>query len=277
MRADPREVSAFMADDQVEFNCPHCDQLYKLTTSQLRRYAGRQTNCRKCQQPFEFPAAPEPEPRETDLEQYVPEAPAPPQPPPQPPQPPQRYEPEPAYEAEAVAQPVAPPYDAAAAPVWQPPPPANVPLSYRTPRAGRAGPSVMDFLLFREMITPYVVPVLFWLGFLYTVYGGVMTTYNAINYQVSPAAAQNARAYGYNPQRYPGGYTGVYPGSYPGSGPFTSPPGTKEFRNEMIVAGIAQTILGPIFLRITFELLIVGFRILATLRATKALLEERRP
>ncbi len=44
--------------EPIEFRCPHCSQLYRLSHEQLARYSGRTSNCRKCQQPFTFPAAP---------------------------------------------------------------------------------------------------------------------------------------------------------------------------------------------------------------------------
>lgn len=219
-----------MAEDHVEFNCPHCNQLYKLTTAQLQRYAGRTTNCRKCQQPFEFPsAAPEPEPE--------------PQPQPQV----ETYH-------DQLTQEHAAAYHETPAGHYQPPPsqPAaaapHQPIDYRRPARTRARPTVMDYLLFRGMLTPVVIQVLFWLGVVATVYLGVMMIYAALN----PPQVQ---MYGYGMRQPP----------------------ARSMNTELLILGLVYAILGPIVVRVYCELIIVIFRILDALRDMTDVLDERLP
>jgi hypothetical protein len=225
-----------MPDDQVEFNCPHCNQLYKLTTQQLQRYAGRSTNCRKCQQPFQFPSAAEPEPepeQEAAEEQPVEEEPAPQQ----------HYAAGPAYEPPSQPQYVP---NAAA-----PQPAQRQSLNYRGPQSARPKPSVLDFLLFRAMVTPVIIQVVFWFGVALFIYAGVMMIQAALN---PPPPLMPGFNYG---------------------GRVVTP--SQGINTELLVVGLGYAILGPILVRVYCELIVVLFRILDALRDVKDVLDDRLP
>jgi hypothetical protein len=73
---NPRAEEGTQMSEQVEFNCPHCGQTYRLSVEQLTRHAGHSTTCRKCQQAFMFPdVPPEEEPPADELPAEEPAAP----------------------------------------------------------------------------------------------------------------------------------------------------------------------------------------------------------
>lgn len=87
-----------------------------------------------------------------------------------------------------------------------------------------------DFLTFRRMITPIIIQILFWLGVIVWVGGGIYAI----------ATAHNNYLYGYQ------GYV-------------------AEWNKYKVAGGIAAIILGPIMVRVVCEWLILFFRMNETL------------
>ncbi len=140
----------------VEFGCPHCGQLYRLSTLQLARYGGQTTNCRKCGQQFMFPELPEVQeaerqpPAETQTES------APPEPPGQ----------QPAAEP----QPMPAPPEPRRQPAIQP---GDFKSTGPQPRRRDEPAGFADVFLFRRFFAEMLVPVLFWIGLAGCIAGGI--------------------------------------------------------------------------------------------------------
>jgi predicted Zn finger-like uncharacterized protein len=173
--------------EPLEFNCPHCGQLYRLTGEQMLRYAGRTSNCRKCNRAFTFPAD------------------------------------------EAALSPASPPgkgEEAAALPM----------IEY-----GRRAPILSslrwgDLLMFRQMIAPWAIIVVFWLGVVGILGTGGLALWAA--FHVPAGARWTGSGFAYQ----------------------------TEFSLPAFLWAVGQIILGPILWRICCEVLIVIFRIHETLR-----------
>ena len=247
--------------DRVEFNCPHCNQLYRLTADQLRRYAGRTAHCRKCQQPFTFPDAsiveaiaqeqpePEPEPaRDASASMFGGTAvagtavataastlrdtltrPAPASRLESGPvivsvpqkQPESQEEPAEQEQYTQVAAPAQPVQ--AEIPIANPVPPQT--MAYHRPRALRAPFSLSGFLAFRDYALPALVQVVFWGGLLWCVYFGY----------------QSVRLYLSMPVTY------------------------RESTRSTLLIGLSVMVLGPIVLRLLCEIASLLLRISRTL------------
>lgn len=89
-----------------------------------------------------------------------------------------------------------------------------------------------EFFGFRKMITPVIIQILFWVGV-------AVSAMSGIGLMIAGAAASTEAG------RYGGG------GGLPGG--------------LLVFAGLLQIVLGPIFVRIYCELLILFFRIYETL------------
>lgn len=137
--------------EELQMQCPSCGQSYRLNQDYLAKYGGRTIHCQKCQAAMTVPTL-EPEPAaaaETGSQEPAWTAPT-------------------AVQQQAPAVPVAP----HAAPHA---------LGYTTAPHGR-GWNWGEFFAFRQMVTPIVIQVLFWLGIVVVVVVGVIMMIGAFQF-----------------------------------------------------------------------------------------------
>jgi len=109
---------------------------------------------------------------------------------------------------------------------------------------------MLDFFAFRRMITPVFIQIIFWVGVIIAILSGIALIVDGVAFLA--AFGQDSQTNG----------SQIFGAPFPSAPPFGfgGAPG-----GVLIGAGIAQILLGPVFVRVGCELVILFFRIYETL------------